>query len=182
MSWYRRWRRDFFSIFDEMERTMERMFREMHRTYGLPKEPTYREKLPGGGEIQRWGPYVYGYSITVGPDGEPVIREFGNVKPGIRGPTLKEEREPLVDVIEETDKVRLVAELPGVNKEDIDVKATEREVTIKVDTPTRKYSRKVKLPCEVKSEATKARYTNGVLELAFERKEKKPRGKSIRVE
>src|SRR5581483_9495524 len=43
-------------------------------------------------------PYYYGYQITVGPDGKPHIREFGNVKPTARG--LVEQsgtREPLVD-------------------------------------------------------------------------------------
>jgi len=25
------------------------------------------------------GPFVYGYSMTMGPDGKPIVREFGNV-------------------------------------------------------------------------------------------------------
>src|SRR5205807_6800400 len=45
-------------------------------------------------------PFVYGFSMSVGPDGKPVIREFGNVEPGARGPLVKEEREPLVDVMD----------------------------------------------------------------------------------
>jgi len=30
------------------------------------------------------GPFVYGYSFSMGPDGKPVIREFGNVKPSLK--------------------------------------------------------------------------------------------------
>jgi HSP20 family protein len=35
---------------------------------------------PEGGEVREVGPVVYGYSMTVGPDGKPRVREFGNVK------------------------------------------------------------------------------------------------------
>jgi HSP20 family protein len=27
------------------------------------------------------GPYYYGYTMTVGPDGKPIVKEYGNVKP-----------------------------------------------------------------------------------------------------
>ena len=40
----------------------------------------------------REGPIFYGFSVSVGPNGKPKIQEFGNVKPGLRGPELKEER------------------------------------------------------------------------------------------
>ena len=70
------------------------------------------------------GPIVYGYSMTVGPDGKPVIREFGNVK---RGPSkewkeaISDTREPLVDVVEGDKEVRVIAELPGAKKQDIEL-------------------------------------------------------------
>ena len=28
-------------------------------------------------------PFYYGYTMTVGPDGKPVVKEYGNVKPGL---------------------------------------------------------------------------------------------------
>src|SRR3989304_1293319 len=62
-------------------------------------------------------PFVYGFSMSVGPDGRPVIREFGNVEPTARGPLLKEEREPLVDVIDSNGEVGVVSGLPGVGEE-----------------------------------------------------------------
>ncbi|MDH5658800.1 MAG: Hsp20/alpha crystallin family protein, partial [Nitrosopumilus sp.] len=33
------------------------------------------------GDRQQVGPYYYGYTMTVGPDGRPVIKEYGNVRP-----------------------------------------------------------------------------------------------------
>ena len=43
-------------------------------------------------------PYYYGYQITVGPDGKPHVREFGNIKPGSKGLVQQSNtREPLVD-------------------------------------------------------------------------------------
>src|SRR5919199_1814912 len=69
-------------------------------------------------------PYYYGYQITVGPDGKPHVREFGNVRPSAKG--LIEQagvRAPLVDtaVDQKQNTLRVTAEMPGVNKEDIKV-------------------------------------------------------------
>ena len=79
--------------------------------------------------MKQYGPFVYGYSMSIGPDGKPNVQEFGNVKPskrpgafGIQQPALepKETRQnPPVHVINEQAQVRVVAELPGVEKSEI---------------------------------------------------------------
>src|SRR5512136_894762 len=136
----------FSNFFEDFDTMFERMFSEM--TKNLPKELEVEKKLPGGGTVRQWGPFVYGYSMTMGPDGKPVIREFGNVKPsrrptsfGAQKPSLeaKEEREPLVDVISDDDTIRVIAELPGVDKKDITLNCSENTLTISVDTEKRKY-------------------------------------------
>ena len=38
------------------------------------------EEFKGNDSVS--GPYFYGYTMTVGPDGKPVVKEYGNVKPG----------------------------------------------------------------------------------------------------
>ena len=43
------------------------------------------------------GPFYYGYTMTIGPDGKPVVKEYGNVKPEL-APTSNL-REPMVDSI-----------------------------------------------------------------------------------
>ncbi|RLF09308.1 MAG: Hsp20/alpha crystallin family protein [Thermoprotei archaeon] len=171
----RRRRRWWFDIFEEMEREFERMEEMMSRIF----EQSFA-KLPAGKEQ---GPFIYGFSVTVGPDGKPVVREFGNVRPTPRGPMVQEETEPLVDVMDEGDYVKVYAELPGVNKEDIKLNASEDELVISVDTPQRKYYKEVKLPARVKPDTAKASYKNGVLEARLEKQEKgKERGRRIVVE
>jgi len=190
-SWFRRRRYPFFSdwFFEDMDRMFEEMFREIAGT--LPKELIRERRLPDGSTVRQVGPIVYGYSMSLGPDGKPVIREFGNVKPSLGrtafGPpkpslTVKEEREPLVDVIVEGDTVRVVAELPGVEKTDINLQTTENEMTISVDTPQRKYYKVLELPAPVDPESPKASYKNGVLEVILKRKKPTPKGKEIKIE
>jgi len=136
---------------------------------------------------------VYGYSVTIGPDGKPKIREFGNVKPslkrepfGLTKPSfdVKEEREPLVDVINTNGEVKVVAELPGVEKKDIKLHGTENALTISVDTPERKYFKEVQMPAAINSKAAKTEYKNGVLEVTVPKvkEKKKPKGAPIKVE
>ena len=45
-----------------------------------PKELVREYQTPEGEKVREVGPIVYGYSMTIGPDGKPHVREFGNVK------------------------------------------------------------------------------------------------------
>lgn len=189
---FRSW---FFGDVEEMmrdiEKMMEREFKEF--TTRLPKDYVRERKLPDGTTVREWGPFVYGYSMTIGPDGKPKIREFGNVKPtlkpeafGIARPRLdvREEREPLVDVISTDGEVKVIAELPGVEKGDIKLRGTENTLTLSVDTPQRKYFKDVELPAKVKIKEAKTTYKNGVLEVTLPKieEEKKPKGEPIKIE
>ena len=172
-----------------MNKMMEDMFKEIS-SYG-PKELVRERKLPDGGTIREMGPFVYGYSMTVGPDGKPVIREFGNVKPslkrtpfGLAKPKLevKEEREPLVDTIVDEETVKIVAELPGVERSDINLQGSENTLTISVNTPNRKYKKELELPAEVDPDSSKATYKNGVLEIVLSRTKPKKKGREIKIQ
>jgi len=175
----------------DIEEMMEKEFKEF--TTRLPKDYVRERKLPDGSTIKEWGPFVYGYSMTIGPDGKPQIREFGNVKPslkpepfGLKRPSLdiKEEREPLVDVITTNGEVKVITELPGVEKNDIKLHGTQNTLTISVDTPQRKYFKEVELPTTVNPKTAKTAYKNGVLEVTLTKtkEEKKPKGEPIRIE
>jgi len=130
-----------------------------------------------------YGPRIYGFSMSIGPDGKPIIREFGNVQPGRFGPKLREEREPLIDIMEEKEDVVIVAELPGVEKEDISLHATEDQFTISVDNSNRRYHKEMPLPAKVDRRSARASYKNGVLEVRLRKlEEKRPEGEKIRVE
>jgi len=185
----------FFGDIDEMikdmEEMMEKEFKEIQTR--VPKDLVRERKLPDGSTTREWGPFVYGYSMTIGPDGKPKIREFGNVKPslkpeafGLARPSLdvKEEREPLVDVISTNGEIKVVAELPGVEKEDIKLHGTEDTLTISVDTPKRRYFKEVEMPAKINPIEAKTQYKNGVLEVTIPKikEKKKPRGEPIKIE
>jgi HSP20 family protein len=189
--WFRRRRYPFFKgwFFEDMDkmfREIEKMMEEEFKTFTsrVPKDYVRERKLPDGTTVREWGPFVYGYSVKIGPDGKPEIREFGNVKPSRLGPQVKEEREPLVDVIETDGEIHIVAELPGVEKDDIKLHGTEDSLTISVDTPQRKYYKEVTLPAKVKVKEAKTQYKNGVLEITVPKikEEKKPKGEPISVD
>jgi len=183
----RRWRFPTANLFDELEQDFESMFKDLE----LPKDLIRERKLPDGGTVREMGPFVYGYSFSMGPDGKPVIREFGNVKPSLRGgpsggvkPRLdvKEDREPLVDTIVNPDTVKVVAELPGVEKPDIALECDGHKLTLKVDTDKRRYYKELELPVEVDPDTSKASYKNGVLELLLTRKKTGSKAKQIAID
>ncbi|MCW3985566.1 MAG: Hsp20/alpha crystallin family protein [Candidatus Bathyarchaeota archaeon] len=175
----------FFEDIDEMLRDIEEiMNKELKEfTSRIPKGYVRERKLPDGRKIRELGPFVYGYSMTIGPNGKPVIREFGNIQPSKRGPMIKEEREPLVDVVNTDGEVKVVAELPGVNKKDIKLHVLDDILTISVNTPDHKYYKEINLPTEVKPKNAETSYKNGVLEVTLQKTEKrKAKGKSIKIE
>jgi len=174
---------DIDRIFREMEKMMDEEFKNF--TEKVPKEYVKERKLPDGSTAKEFGPFVYGYSMKIGPDGKPDIREFGNIKKGLKGtPQVKEEREPLVDVIDSNSDIRVVVELPGVEKSDIKLHGTESTLEINVDVPQCKYYKEVQLPVQVRVKEAKSSYKNGVLEVILPKAEapKKPKGEQINIE
>jgi HSP20 family protein len=163
-----------------MEKMMEEEFKKF--TERVPKDYVKERKLPDGSTVKEFGPFVYGYSMRIGPDGKPEINEFGNIKKGLKGPQVKEEREPLVDVVETDGEIRAVAELPGVEKGDIKLHGTEDTLDINVDTPQYKYYKELQLPAKVRIKEAKSTYKNGVLEVVIPKVEfMKPKGEKIDI-
>jgi HSP20 family protein len=181
---------DMFRDFDEMRREMNRTFSEQFTNIEniVPKNLVKEYETPEGGKVREVGPIVYGYSMTIGPDGKPKIREFGNVKSFAgRGffeqPSLSSEREPLIDISSTDKEVKIVAEMPGLSKEKIRIDAYDNSVEIKSEDPTRKYHKTIEVPEDIDIESAKSNYNNGILEITFKRKEQqKPKGRQINIE
>lgn len=166
----------------EFERRIEDVFKEVERE--VP-EDLIKEKKESRKDVKEMGPFVYGYSINIGPDGKPVIRQFGNVKSSDTKPgfDVKDVREPLVEVVESEKYVTIVMELPGVDKKDIKINSTEKTISINVDTSTRKYSKELELPSEVDPHNSKSNYKNGILEIKMSKiSENSSKGVDINVE
>lgn len=156
---------DFFNsdFGDEMERMQEEMqdiFERLHE--GMHEEEFERFIKPGKSK-------VYGFSMHMGPDGKPIFKEFGDMKPSGSTKTktqqlMSDERKPLVDVLKGKEEITVIAEVPGAEKNDIKLKIKEGKLIIDVGGK-RKYFNEVKLPSEVDSKSMKHTYKNGILEV-----------------
>lgn len=160
--------------FDNLWRRMSRPFMDIEDIFEEFKDST---------NTQTFGPYYYGYTATIGPDGKPVVKEYGNVRPGLL-PTA-DTREPLVDVIvdDKEKALKIVAEMPGVEKKDIKIVVEGRTVNLDAEHEDKKYHTKVPIKHKVEEDSVKANYANGILEVRFKLKEEeKPKGKTVEVE
>ncbi|MHA2118749.1 MAG: Hsp20/alpha crystallin family protein, partial [Candidatus Thorarchaeota archaeon] len=113
-------------------------------------------------------PFTFGFSIRPGPDGRPMIQRFGNT-PDPDGSGMTPQLEPLVDVIDEDGEIVVVAELPGVEKDELKVRVKGKTLTIDVDNPQRPYHKEISLPAKVRKEDAKSSMRNGVLEVRLKK-------------
>ncbi len=133
-----------------------------------------------GGEIKKEGEIdldhikkgmkgVFGISVKTGLGGKTVVEPFGNIKKTAKGPTVEEEREPITDVFDEKEEVRIYAEMPGVNEEEIKVNLSDDILDISAKNQDRKYHKEILLPSKVKAETLTSNYKNGVLEVRIKK-------------
>ena len=159
---------------DEFDRIFE------HMSGSIMNLDNVFEMLKKAGNIS--GPIFYGYTMTTGPDGRPVINEYGNVKPDML-PT-ENKREPLIDtLVDEKEKtLKIIAEMPGVEKKDVNVVVgVDKVIHIDAERGEKKYNVKVPIMHDVYAESPKATYKNGILELTFKLEDEKSKGKAIDV-
>ncbi|PSQ01277.1 Hsp20/alpha crystallin family protein [Halobacteriales archaeon QS_4_69_31] len=75
------------------------------------------------------------------------------------------------DVYEEDDRLRVVADIPGVDKDAIDLKCDGKVLTLNAVGEARDYHERVRLPARVDEHSASASYNNGILEVTFDRVE-----------
>ncbi len=112
---------------------------------------------------------VYGFSVKTATGGKPVVETFGNIKKTPKGPTVEEEREPITDVFDEKDEIEIYAEMPGIDKKNIQIDLKEDILDISVKSGLRKYRKELLLPVKVKSENLTWDYKNGMLEIKIKK-------------
>ncbi|MEE8383481.1 MAG: archaeal heat shock protein Hsp20 [Nitrosopumilus sp.] len=156
----------------------DRIFRKMPNSFFNIDD--IFEEFKGNGSDS--GSCCYGYTMTIGPDGKPVVKEYGNLKPDQH--LTSDTREPLVDIIvDEKEKVvKLIAEMPGVEKTDVKIVVEDKIVDISAEHDKKKYHVKVSLQHKVDENSAKASYKNGILQIVFKLVEEKPKGKMVEVE
>ena len=111
---------------------------------------------------------VYGFSVKVGLGGEGVkVEPFGNIrKDETTGHSVvQENREPMVDVLEEKDHVLIVAEMPGISAEDVKLDVRDDVLSIHAERGDKKYRKEILLPGSFSREKMKISCNNGVFEI-----------------
>lgn len=86
-----------------------------------------------------------------------------------------------VDITESGDELRVVADLPGVATDDIDLTVRGRRLRIRAESDRRSYDERVRLPARVDADSASASYNNGVLEVTLVRSDA-DRGTSVDIE
>ena len=164
------------TIFDD---EFNRIFKKMSNSFFNIDDIFEEFKTKGSNQ----GPYYYGYTMTVGPDGKPIVKEYGNAKPELV--SAPNTREPIVDtIVDEKEKlVKLVAEMPGVDKSDLKVVVQDKSVNLSAEHGEKKYQVNVPIQYKVDENSAKASYKNGILELVFKLAEdEKPKSTTVEVE
>jgi HSP20 family protein len=103
---------------------------------------------------------------------------------------------PEIDMIDEGDSLRIKADMPGIDKQDIKLKVTANAVTISAESKeekekkdknyyynersARQYYRSIPLPVEVDSKSAKATFRNGMLDISL--KKKGAQGEEVKIE
>jgi len=107
---------------------------------------------------------MYGVSVRIGGAGVPIVEQFGTK------PEETDVREPMVDVFDEKDMVRIIAELPGVEESDVTAELEGNILKIRAERGDRKYAKDIELPAAVAVKGEiKSRYKNGILEIELEK-------------
>lgn len=192
--------RDVFGDFEDRYRGLDAMYNVFNDiSTNAPEELVREYETDEGVKVREVGPIVYGYSMTIGPDGRPQVREFGNVRSLAdvgsnvkkigqnigKSSQLSAEREPLVDINTTDTEVKVVVEMPGIRKEDIKINTYDSQLEIATSKDAqRKYHKNIELPEQAEIETARSVYNNGVLEVTFnvKKKEAKPKGKEIKIE
>jgi HSP20 family protein len=135
---------------EDINTFINKLFNEMIESQDIPV-------MPGA---------VYKFDISVNQNGITITPNMG----AQQVQSIKvEEREPLVDVIDRKDGTTVIAELPGVDRKQIELHADHERLSIKADSGKSIYTKLVELPSKVDPTSAGAIYNNGVLEVSFKR-------------
>jgi len=111
---------------------------------------------------------VYGFTINTA-GGTPKVETFGNIKKTADGPKVDEEREPITDIFDEKDEIIILAEMPGINEEELKIDLKEDILEIVAVSLSRSYRKELLLPVKVEVKNLSQKFTNGILEIRIKK-------------
>lgn len=134
----------------------------------LKKFPSFKQRLSEAEERIR-------ENMEKGASAKPEVRSSISIRPIVgermeikKRPTALrvalKEKNPLAEVFEEKNGLRIITELPAVKEDEIRIKLGEKKISINAGG----YSKTIELPYKVKSPVSKT-FTNNVLEIWLEK-------------
>src|SRR5581483_47001 len=177
--------RDLPVFFAEFEKEFPDFFRDFEREFARMSgmmEKVMEDAMKHASSPRRGEPFVYGFSMRVGSDGIPHLQPFGsavNQTPvtaegaDIDATALPAAREPLSDVIESEGEVTVTVELPGAEKQDVQLHVAQEQVTVRVEKG-RRYAAQIRLPAPVEPSSAKATFKNSILDLVLRKAPQAP--------
>lgn len=143
---------------------------------GIEKLVDLAGKLEGKGGISKEGEInfdhikkgmkgVYGFTINTAGGGSPKVETFGNIKKTPEGPKVDEEREPITDIFDEENEIVVIAEMPGIEENDLVIDLKEDILEISAVSKSRTYRKELLLPVKADMQNLSHKFTNGILEI-----------------
>jgi two-component system nitrogen regulation response regulator GlnG len=111
---------------------------------------------------------VYGFSVKSGLGEKGLkVEPFGNIRKDAEGGLVEvhEIGEPMVDVFDEPDHMMIVAEVPGIRQEDVQLELHEDILILAAERGEKKYRKEVLLPASFSSDKMSFTCRNGILEI-----------------
>jgi len=112
---------------------------------------------------------VYGFTINTAGGGAPKVETFGNIKKTPEGPKVDEEREPITDIFDEKNEIVVIAEMPGIEENDIKIDLKEDILELSAVSKNRNYRKELLLPVKVLKQNLRHKFTNGILEIRIKK-------------
>jgi len=96
--------------------------------------------------------------------------------------TMPGVREPLTDICEGESEITITAEMPGIEKDHIELETGDEFLVIKVEKGSRRFFKELPLDKRIVPDSARARYNNGVLEITVAKVPVERRGTKVKVE
>jgi len=94
--------------------------------------------------------------------------QFGQTQPETDSIDQSTE-EPLIDITQEGTDIIIIAHLPGIQKDNIQIHTTEDKITINVEDPQLIYRKQLNLPVRINPKTSTATHKNGTLKIRLKK-------------
>ena len=146
-------------LYDELDRLGDLIDETMQKAFSESKDKRIKSNR------------FRSYSVKITPNGKPKIREIKKLTRQAES-EVGEDLEPLVDVIDDGRMVVILAVLPGVDKDDINLRLNGNVLTFSVETDDFEWYDELNLKVKVDPKSARASYKNGILEIKIKKVEK----------